>query len=144
MPPASLIPTSVTTARTRAALAALSLCLALGACVRTQSAPLSQRGDRAELPADSVIVYATAADAPRRHEPVAMLQVQGDWLLANDARLIQALRVEAGRMGANAVVLGARHDPSTASKLGDVLVGNQLAMRRAEALAVWVPTAPLD
>ena len=144
MHPASLSTTVVTAARARAGLAALTLTLALGACVRTQSAPLSAHAERAALPPDSVIVYATAADAPQQHEPVARLEVEGDWLLANDARLIQALRVEAGRVGANAVVLSARHDPSTASKLGDVLIGNQLAMRRAEALAVWVPSAPLD
>lgn len=125
--------------------------LALGACVRAQSAPLEPAVARAPVPADSVIVYPTPADAPPKHDSVAWVEVRGDWLIGGD-RVVEALRAEAGRLGANGVVLRELAEPAMLTRVGDFALGGGVAEHRARAVAIWAPranasaptTAPLD
>ncbi|HEX5830105.1 MAG TPA: hypothetical protein VFY16_03930 [Gemmatimonadaceae bacterium] len=112
--------------------------LALPGCVRLQSAPIDTSARRAPLPADSVLVYATDADAPARHDSVAYVEARADWLLGG-GRVVEALRAEAGRLGANGVVLHELVAASALRQVGDVALGGGVAETRARGVAIFTP-----
>jgi hypothetical protein len=116
--------------------------VALGGCVSTHAewlgTPPATQPQR--IPADLVRVYQREADLPQGAEKVAVIWVEGESNAVSNRRLVDAARRKAGYLGANAVVLGEFHEPSTGARILAGVLDVPL-QRRTEILAVRVPAA---
>ena len=90
------------------------------------------------VPRDEVHVY-FASDSIPPHERIAILTGSGDDQLTNEGQLIDKLRQEAGKLGANAIILNEVKDPNTGSRIARAVLGIP-ANRKGQALAVFVPS----
>lgn len=116
---------------------ALPALLLLGGCVSVQATRIGTPTQYAPVPTEHVLVYRTEGEVDRPFERVAMLWVEGDADVVDNRRMVDAARKKAGRLGANAVVLGEFQDP----KLGTRILGHILDLpveRRASLLAIRV------
>lgn len=59
--------------------------------------------------------------------------------MINQGQLIDKLREEAGKLGANAIILSEVEEASTGAKVAQAMLGTS-ANRRGEAIAVYVPS----
>ncbi|HET6762545.1 MAG TPA: hypothetical protein VFH27_02710 [Longimicrobiaceae bacterium] len=116
--------------------------LVLGGCVSTHAewigTPPSAQPQR--IPQEMVRVYMAEADLPQGYEKVAVIWVEGDTRSTSNRRLVDAARRKAGFLGANAVVLGRFHEPSTGARILAGVLDVPLE-RRTEVLAVRLPSA---
>jgi hypothetical protein len=84
----------------RRALVAIALaCVSATACVRVSTTRLTSAG--ASVPVDSVRVFAT--QSPGEYTELAVLRAHR--FLARDAKVLDALRSRAARLGANGLLL---------------------------------------
>jgi Asp/Glu/hydantoin racemase len=123
-------------ARLRYLIPALGL-VALS-CVTVNKSVLSRARVGQPVLKEDVQVY-FADDSVPTHERIAILNAEGDETFADESKLIDKMREEAGKLGANAIILGEIKDPSTAAKVASVIVGTS-AMRKGQALAIFVPS----
>lgn len=128
-------------------MAATMLC-ATG-CVVTNASRLSTATESRPLvlPKD-VALYRVASQVPRAYEEVALLNSAGDANYTNEAKMFESMKKEAGKVGANAVVLDALSEPGAGAKVAAAIFGVS-AQRKGKALAIWifpadaaVPTQP--
>ena len=80
---------------------------------------------------DDVFVYAEGDSIPQ-HSHVALLDVRGEG--TDEGSLLNKLREEAGKLGANAIIWGVTADPGFLTQI----FGS--SDRRASALAIYVPS----
>ena len=80
---------------------------------------------------DDVFVYAEGDSIPQ-HTHVALLDARGEG--TDDGSLLNKLREEAGKLGANAIIWGVTADPGFLTQI----FGS--SDRRASALAIYVPS----
>lgn len=116
---------------------ALPALLVLGGCVSVQATRIGTPTQYAPVPKEHVLVYRSEAEVDRPFERVALLWVEGNADAVNQREMVDAARKKAGRLGANAVVLGEFQDP----KLGTRILGHVLDIpveRRAQLLAIRV------
>jgi hypothetical protein len=88
------------------------------------------------LPAD-VALYREASQVPRHYEEVALLNSSGDSEFTNEHGMFQSMKKEAGKLGANAVILDALSEPSGGAKVAAAIFGVS-AQRKGKALAIYV------
>ena len=122
-------------------LAATMMCAS--GCVVTNASRLSTSSENRPLvlPQD-VALYRTASQVPRRYEEVALLNSSGDANYTNEAKMFESMKKEAGKVGANAVVLDALSEPGAGAKVAAAIFGVS-AQRKGKALAIWVfPAEP--
>lgn len=114
------------------------LALSLSACVTTNSSRLATTSETRPLvlPKD-VALYRVASQVPRRYEEVALLNSTGDSNFTNEAKMFESMKKEAGRVGANGVILDALSEPSGGAKVAAAIFGVS-AQRKGKALAIWV------
>lgn len=122
----------------RTALAAALL--ALGGCVSTHAEWLGNppASQPQRIPAGMVRVYEREADLPQGAEKVAVIWVEGESNSVSNRRLVDAARRKAGYLGANAIVLGDFHEPSTGARIVAGVLNVPLN-RRTQVLAVRLP-----
>ena len=92
---------------------------------------------RPSLPADSVRVYFGDAAVPAPFDSVARLSTHARWDKADEQRIVSLLKAEAGRLGANAVILYPVRNPSGGAELASVLVPG-VGERAGSALAIFI------
>lgn len=112
--------------------------LLIGACVSVNKSVLSRSRISQPVPRDDVQVY-FAGDSVPAHERIAILTGSGDDKMTNQSQLIDKLREEAGKLGANAIILSDVEEPSTGAKVAQAILGTS-ANRKGEAIAVYVPS----
>ena len=108
------------------------------ACVTVNKSILDRSFMDSPVPMDSVHVYLPGDQVPE-HTRVAILNAEGDTDNTDEAEMIDALREEAGKLGANAIVLGELKEPS----LGEEVVAaftDSSTYRRGQAIAIFVPS----
>jgi len=111
--------------------------LAASACVNVNATRLGPVRDLPPVHPDDVWVYQDEDDIDGDFDRVAVIYVDGDANTTNQRQMINAARKKAGRLGANAIVLGRFRDPSTLSQIAAVVLDVPVS-RRAEFLAVRV------
>lgn len=74
-----------------------------------------------------------------RSRRIAILNAKGDVDATNEGEMIDKLRKEAGKLGANAIILGEIEEPGTGAKVAKAFIGTS-ADRRTQAMAIYVPS----
>jgi hypothetical protein len=93
--------------------------------------------DRPRLAADQVAVYRKEDQVPGQYQEVALLHVTGSEAWSTESDLYRKMREEAGRLGANAVILQPVPELSTREKI--VARSLNLDMgREGRAIAIYV------
>lgn len=114
------------------------MALTLSACVTTNASRLATSSEARPLvlPAN-VALYRIASQVPRAYEEVALLNSTGDSNFTNEAKMFESMKKEAGKVGANGVILDALSEPSGGAKVAAAIFGVS-AQRKGKALAIWV------
>ena len=113
-------------------LAFLAACTSTAHSVRLETGPA-----RPPLPADSVRIYRSAAQVPGPYVEVGIITAQGYTITVDDARLIERMREEAGKLGANALILDASSDGAAQQGKVNVQV-NEPQMAKGRSVAIYV------
>ena len=118
----------------RALLTALFAAAALSACTTTRAVML-ESGPYAQRHPDEVRVFLHEEDVPGDFERVALVTARSDASWTDETDLIEAMRKRAARLGADAIIVGDIHDPTTLERVAEVLTDYE-APRRGRALAI--------
>ena len=116
----------------------LGLALVVAACVTVNKSVLDQSFMDAPLPRERVHVYLPGDEIPA-HTRIAILNAEGDVDVTDEAQMIDKLREEAGKLGANAIVMGEIDQPGTGEQVAKAILGTT-AYRRSQAIAIYVPS----
>ena len=119
-------------------VAVVAAVLLIAACVSVNKSVLSRSRVSQPVPRDDVQVY-FAGDSVPTHERIAILSGEGDDNTTNQGQLIDKLREEAGKLGANAIILNEVEEASTGAKVAQAILGTS-AKRKGEAIAIYVPS----
>lgn len=122
----------------RSAALPLALIAVLASCVSVNKSVLSRAHVSSPVPRDDVHVYLPGDSIPE-HERIAILSAKGDENMTNESQMIDRMRDEAGKLGANAIVLQDMRDPNNTSRVLGAVLGTP-ANRRAQAIAIYVPS----
>jgi hypothetical protein len=112
--------------------------LAIVGCVTVNKSILNPNPSGRVFAKEEVHVFFETDSIPE-HTRVAILTAKGDEDLTDEGEMIDKLREEAGRLGANAIVLGAIEDPSAGKQFVAALFGTS-ADRKGQAIAIYVPS----
>ncbi|MEQ9570223.1 MAG: hypothetical protein RLN75_08555 [Longimicrobiales bacterium] len=111
--------------------------LVLTACVTVSKSVLMDRSAH-PVPREQVYVYLAGDSIPESCERVAILHASGSQDHTNESQMIDKLREEAGKLGANAVHLQTMEDAGTGERVVSALFGTP-SDRDSDALALWCP-----
>jgi hypothetical protein len=111
------------------------LVLSLSACISTNAVRLGEPGRFPAVHEDSVRVFLTEADVKGDFDKVALINAEGNYTYATDEKMINAMKKKAGKLGANAIILGEFKDPSTVEKIADAVIGVG-GEKKAKVLAI--------
>ncbi len=107
-------------------------------CVYTTATMLGTASHKREpIEPKFVKLYTTAAQIKGKYEEVALLHSEGEVTLRNEALMYESMREEAGKLGANGIILDAMSEPSAGAKIA-AWVLSVPAYRKGKALAVYV------
>jgi hypothetical protein len=109
----------------------------LTGCVTVSKSVLMDRSSM-PVPEESVQVFLANDPIPESCERVAILHASGEEDWTDEGQMINKLRSEAGKLGANALHLMTMEDPGTGERLVAALFDTE-ADRDADALALWCP-----
>ncbi len=110
----------------------------LAACVSVNKSILDRSLIGTPVPKGEVYVYLPGDTVPE-HRRIAILNAKGDVDVTDEGQMIDKLREEAGKLGANAIILGDTEEPSTGAKVAKAFLGTS-ADRRTQAIAIFVPS----
>ena len=119
--------------------AATVVLIALGGCVSTKATKLDQSVARVPVNAADVVIYSKESDVPRKYDKIAMLTTRSDSIWRSDASAQESARVEAAKLGANGILLGASDEPGAGAKVASfLLLGFDVAGKHTVATAIFV------
>ena len=116
------------------------LTVLLATCVSVSKSVLMDRS-AFPVPKEEVYVFVDADEIPESCERVAILHASGDQDLTDEGEMLDKLREEAGKLGANAVQLQSMEEAGTGERIADALFETG-ADRDADAIALWCPNGP--
>src|SRR5688500_12688816 len=122
--------------RSIAALA-LTLTVALAACVSTNAVRLGSGPVRAPVADSTVAIYRTADRVPGKYEDVALLNSKGESSWTDEAKMFRSMQKKAAELGANGIILDAVSEPSAGAKVASAIFGTG-AERKGRAIAIFV------
>jgi hypothetical protein len=108
------------------------------ACVTVNKSVLDRSFMSNPVPMEEVYVYLPGDEVPE-HTRVAILNAEGDVDMTDEGDMIDELREEAGKLGANAIIMGEISDPSTGEIVARAILDTE-ANRTVQAIAVFVPS----
>lgn len=111
--------------------------LALAGCVSVGKTVLNRSYQSTPVARDDVYVYVPGDSIPE-HTRIAILDAEGDADLFNNSDLLNKMREEAGKLGANAIILGELEEPGTGARVAQAILGTS-ANRTGQAIAIFVP-----
>lgn len=103
--------------------AVLLAALAVSACVTTHAIQLAAPGRYPPVDAMHVQVFLNESDVKVPFEKIALIEAEGDYNMVDNPKMVDAMKKKAGKLGANAIILGEFKEPSTAGKVAQALVG---------------------
>ena len=110
----------------------------LSGCVSVNKSVLDASFLDRPVPREEVRVFFADDELPP-HVRMAILNARGDSEFTNQAQMIDKLREEAGRLGANAVVLDELREPSAGERAVNAFFGGRASgTRRGGAVAIRV------
>lgn len=111
----------------------------LTGCVAVNTTPLGlpMGENRGVIPPDQVAIYRTADQIPGKYREVALLNASGSTTWTSEAGMNSKMRTEAGKMGANAIILDAMSEPGSGAKVAAAVFGVDVK-RKGKAIAVYV------
>lgn len=111
--------------------------LAISGCVSVNKSVLMTGLD--PVPMNEVQVYFDGDEIPD-HSRVAILHAAGSDGWTNPSQMIDKLRKEAGKLGANAIVLLGIKEPTAGERLVNAILGQSTdGERTGEAIAILIP-----
>lgn len=117
---------------------ALAAALLLTACVSVNKSVL--RPGLPPVPMESVQVFFETDSIPE-YTRVAILNAKGSSGFTNEGQMIDKLRKEAAKLGANAIILSGMKEPGAGEKFVNYLAGGFAdGQRKGGAIAIWVPS----
>lgn len=119
-------------------LASAALVLGLGACVTVNKTILMDRSAYPVATMD-VYVYLDGDEIPSDCQRVALMDAQGDEDVTTEANMIDRLREEAGKLGANALQLRGIRNAGTGERIVSAILDTS-AERYGNAIALWCPS----
>lgn len=123
-------------------LLVMATAVALAGCVQTSTTML---GGTDALPAtvpQSVVLYRMASQVPGPYRELALLDSVGNANSTNQTMMYNSMRAQAGRIGANGIILDATTEPSAMAQVVGAIFGAG-ANRRGKAIAIYVEGAPV-
>jgi hypothetical protein len=117
---------------------AVAAVLAVAACVSVNKSVLTPNPTGRTFREMEVYVYFRDDSIPE-HTRVAILNARGDADTTDESDMIDKLREEAGKLGANAIILGELEEPGTGARIAGALLGTE-TNRETQAIAVYVPS----
>lgn len=118
--------------------AALGLLLFTGACVTVNKTVLMDRSAFPVAPAQ-VYVFLPEDEIPADCERVALLDASGEQDTTTEAQMIDEMRKEAGKLGANAIQLRDIENAGTGERIVSAIL-DTTADRSGRAVALWCPS----
>jgi len=116
----------------------LALVILTTSCVQVNWIKLGPGNIIRELVAtDQVAIYLTAGDVKGDYEQIALLNARGNSLWTNEAEMIWRLREQAGKLGANGIILDALSEPSAGAKVAGAIFGVGVD-RKGKCIAIFV------
>jgi hypothetical protein len=116
----------------------LPIMILLAGCVSVNKSVLDRSFAQRPVAPENVRVF-FADDPLPDHIRVAILRASGDSGFTNEGQMIDALRKEAGKLGANAIVLDELREPGTGERVMNALLGGWgTGQRRGGAIAIYV------
>ncbi len=112
--------------------------LAAVACVSVNKSVLAPNPTGRTFGEQDVYVYLPDDSIPE-HTRVAILNAKGDSDVTDEGDMIDKLREEAGKLGANAIILGELEEPGTGARVAAALLGTS-SNRETQAIAIYVPS----
>ena len=106
-----------------------------GGCVSVGRSVLDSSFQTNLIDRDDVLVYAEGDSVPQ-HVHVALLDAEGG-SRASEGALLNKLREEAGKLGANAIIWGVTNKPGFVDRLFGI---NGAELHRSSAIAIYVPS----
>ena len=117
--------------------------LVLGGCVSTSTTMLAGGPPMAATDPASVTIYRTAEQVPGPYREIALLDLVGDANSTNHTQMYNSMRNEAGKVGANGIILDAMSEPGAGAQVAAAIFGVGGANRRGRAIAVLVEGQPV-
>jgi hypothetical protein len=112
--------------------------LLLAGCVSVNKSILAPNPTGRTFALEDVAVYFESDSIPE-HTRVAILNAHGDIDTTDEADMIDELREEAGKLGANAIILGDIEEPGTGARIVGAVFGTTTE-RETQAMAIYVPS----
>jgi hypothetical protein len=112
--------------------------LLLVGCVSVNKSILAPNPTGRTFTLDEVTVYFESDSIPE-HTRLAILNAHGDIDTTDESDMIDELREEAGKLGANAIILGDIEEPGTGARIAGVVFGTTTE-RETQAIAIYVPS----
>jgi len=114
--------------------------LVVAACVQVNKSILTPNPTGRRFARQEVYVYFESDSIPE-HIRVAILNARGDIDTTDESDMIDKLREEAGKLGANAIILSELEEPGTGERIAGAIFGTEVD-RETQAIAIYV--ASLD
>jgi len=111
--------------------------LLLTGCVQVSKTVLMDRSN-APVPKGDVYVFLANDIVPETCERVAILHASGDQDLTDEGGMLDKLRDEAGKLGANAIHVLSMEDAGTGERIVAAFL-DTTADRDSESIALWCP-----
>ena len=115
------------------------LWLLMMGCVSVNKSVLAPNPTGRTFSEQDVYVYFRDDSIPE-HTRVAILNAKGDSDATDESDMIDKLREEAGKLGANAIILGDLEEPGTGARVAAALLGTP-SNRETQAIAIYVPSS---
>jgi hypothetical protein len=126
--------------RLRGVATAVAGAISLSACMHTSATMLGPER-RGAVDPSTVVIYTSADRVPNKYDELALIDSHGDDALTSYHGMLEAMRKQAAKVGANGVILNAVNDAGTVAKVAHVMVGTS-ADRKGKAVAIYVYPAP--
>jgi hypothetical protein len=97
--------------------------VALAGCISTNAVRLGEPTQYPPVSPEEVQVFLEEADVKGDFDKVAIINAEGNYSVATDEKMINAMKKKAAKYGANAIIIGEFKDPSTVEKIADAVVG---------------------
>lgn len=119
-------------------LLALALVAGLAGCVTVNKTVLMDRSS-SPVPASDVYVFLPEDEIPADCERVALFDAEGEQDMTSQADMLDKMREEAGKLGANAIQIQEVRDAGTGERIVGAVFDTPVE-RRGNAIALWCPS----
>ncbi|MBT8337430.1 MAG: hypothetical protein KJO11_12555 [Gemmatimonadetes bacterium] len=121
-----------------ARLLAIVALASIAGCVTVHKTVLMDRSST-PVPASEVYVFLPEDEIPEDCERVALFDAEGEQDLTSEADMLDKMREEAGKLGANAIQIREVRDAGTGERIVGAVFDTPVE-RRGNAIALWCPS----